>query len=352
MKKKLLMIMMALAITFALMPQSAFGASAVSFSSRPVIKAETTGQRTVKVSWTEVKGAAGYELYRGLPGKSFVKIKTLKSPSSLSYVDRGRKSNTSYYYRVKAYKVINGKKVYGRYSWSARGDAGLPQDVMNLQLEGSGEKDIGFYWNYAGKADGCYVYRSESEEGDFSLIDRVTPREDGYWHYVDDAVQSGKNYFYRVQPFADCKGTLVKGRMSKVFAASAIYNLPVADVTLSEGNASNEVIFKVTMETFTYDTEFAVSTDLTVEKEQRMITLQQHWQNGEAEETRETFLHIGGLSKDGITYKEEGTITVKGGETIYIKASCSDAISIGTGESNHFIIRCLYNGKASALDNL
>lgn len=140
--------------------------------------------------------------------------------------------------------------------------------------------------------------------------------------------------------------------MSKIFAASAIYNLPVANMTFSEGNAPNEVIFKVTMETFTRDTEFAVSTDLTVEKEQRMITLQQRLQDGEAEETRETFLHIGGLSKDGITYKEEGTMTVKGGETIYLKASCSDGISIGTGETNRFIIRCLYNGKASTLDNL
>ena len=117
MKKKLLIIVTAAALTFALLPQAAFGASSVSFSDRPVIKAETTGQRTIKVSWTKVKGAKGYELYRALPGKAFQKIKTVKSASSLTYADKDRKSNTSYYYRLKAYKVTKGKKVYGRYSW-------------------------------------------------------------------------------------------------------------------------------------------------------------------------------------------------------------------------------------------
>lgn len=352
MKKKLLIIMTAAAITFALFSQSAFGASAVPFSSRPVINAETMDQTTIKVSWTKVKGAAGYALYRALPGKSFVKIKTLKSSSSLTYIDKGRKSNTSYYYRVKAYKFEKGKKVYGRYSWSARGDAGLPDEIKSLSVEGSGEKDIGIFWIYGGRADGCYVYRAEREDGDYSLIGTVTPGENDYWHYADDTVEGGKTYFYKVQTYGQCKGTIVKGRMSEVLPVAAIYNLPVAAMTLSEGDGPNELILKVTMNVFTYDTEFMVSTDLTAEKEQRKVTLQQRLQDGETEETRETFLRISGLSKDGITYKKEGSITVKGGETVYIKASCSDGISVGQGETNRVLIYCLYNGKTSTLDNL
>lgn len=352
MKKKLLIIITAAAITFALFPQTVLGASTVSFSSRPVINAETMDQTTIKVSWTKVKGAAGYALYRALPGKSFVKIKTLKSPSSLTYIDKGRKSNTSYYYRVKAYKFEKGKKVYGRYSWSARGDAGLTDEIKSLRIEGAGEKDIGIFWIYGGRADGCYVYRAEQEDGDYSLIGTAAPGENDYWYYVDDTVEGGKTYFYKVQPYAECKGTLVKGKMSKALSASAIYNLPVAAMTLSESDGPNELIFKVTMNEFTYDTELMVSTDLTVEKEQRKVTLQQRLQDGETEETRENFLHISGLSKDGITYKEEGSVTVKGGETVYIKASCSDGISVGKGEINRFLIHCLYDGKVSTLDNL
>ena len=353
MKKKLLIIVTAAALTFALLPPAAFGASSVSFSDRPVIKAETTGQRTIKVSWTKVKEAKGYELYRALPGKAFQKIKTVKSASLLTYADKDRKSNTSYYYRLKAYKVTKGKKVYGRYSWSVRGDAGLPQEVNGPWLEASGEKGIGFYWSYDGKADGCYIYRSESEDGDFSLIDNVTEKEESYWNYADDGVKGGETYFYKVQPYADCKGTLVKGRMSKALSASAIYDQPVAaKSSLINGKASNELIFKVTMETFSYDTVFAVSTDLTVEKEQRQVTLQQSWKNGDAEELRETFLHISGLSKDGITYTEDGSVTASGGETIYIKASCSDPVSVGTGETSRIIIHCLYDGNAAMLDNL
>lgn len=166
-------------------------------------------------------------------------------------------------------------------------------------------------------------------------------------------MKGGETYFYKVQPYADCKGTLVKGRMSKALSASAIYNQPVAaKSSLINGKASNELIFKVTMETFSYDTVFAVSTDLTVEKEQRQVTLQQSWKNGDAEELRETFLHISGLSKDGITYTEDGSVTASGGETIYIKASCSDPVSVGTGETNRIIIHCLYDGNAAMLDNL
>ena len=134
-------------------------------------------RRTIKVSWTKVKEAKGYELYRALPGKAFQKIKTVKSASLLTYADKDRKSNTSYYLQAEGVQGDKkGKKVYGRYSWSVRGDAGLPQEVNGPWLEASGEKGIGFYWSYDGKADGCYIYRSESEDGDFSLIDNVTEK--------------------------------------------------------------------------------------------------------------------------------------------------------------------------------
>ena len=42
-------------------------------------------------------------------------VKNGKS-STLSYTDKGLSANKRYYYRVKAYKKVGSKKVYGSYS--------------------------------------------------------------------------------------------------------------------------------------------------------------------------------------------------------------------------------------------
>lgn len=71
----------------------------------------------VKVSWKKISGANGYEIVRSTKkDKGYKKIKTIKKGSAKTYTDSKTKSGKTYYYKIRAYCNVNGKKVYGSYS--------------------------------------------------------------------------------------------------------------------------------------------------------------------------------------------------------------------------------------------
>ena len=86
------------------------------FHKLPLAEAKAT-KNAVKVSWKKVTGADGYVLY-GAPcntkGKinKMKKLAVIKNGSQITYTDRKLKSGIYYKYCVKAYKLVNGKKVW------------------------------------------------------------------------------------------------------------------------------------------------------------------------------------------------------------------------------------------------
>ena len=81
--------------------------------SKPQVSAKTKGKKQIKISWKKVKGASGYEIYRSTSSKGkYKKIKTIKNGSICSFTNKKLKSKKTYYYKVRAYRVVNNKKVY------------------------------------------------------------------------------------------------------------------------------------------------------------------------------------------------------------------------------------------------
>ena len=70
---------------------------------------------TVKLSWTKVSGADGYEIQRYSNGK-YSNLKTITSGSTTSYSHTYLDSGTTYKYRIRAYANSGSTKTYGDYS--------------------------------------------------------------------------------------------------------------------------------------------------------------------------------------------------------------------------------------------
>jgi len=67
-----------------------------------------------KLSWKKVKGATGYEVYRkASKNGKFIRVTTVKRKN---YKDSGLLTGKTYYYKVRAYRLVNGKKVRGNFS--------------------------------------------------------------------------------------------------------------------------------------------------------------------------------------------------------------------------------------------
>lgn len=81
---------------------------------RPVVAVNNYKSRYLKISWNKVNGASGYTIYRStLSNGSY---KAIISTSKISYINGKLVKNKRYYYKVRAYKVVNGKRVYSSYS--------------------------------------------------------------------------------------------------------------------------------------------------------------------------------------------------------------------------------------------
>lgn len=72
----------------------------------------------IKVIWNTKSGASGYQIYYSR-NKNFKKLaakKTVKGGKTKSYVGKNFTKGKKYYVKVRAYKNVNGKKVYGKWS--------------------------------------------------------------------------------------------------------------------------------------------------------------------------------------------------------------------------------------------
>lgn len=78
------------------------------------IKAKNKKKKSIQVTWKKVSGAQGYEISYSLK-KNFKKAKK-KTTKKVSYTIKKLKKKKKYFVRVRAYKVVNGKKIYGKWS--------------------------------------------------------------------------------------------------------------------------------------------------------------------------------------------------------------------------------------------
>lgn len=84
---------------------------------RPAVKLTQNGSR-VQLSWNEVDGAQGYEVYmsKKKAKRSFKKVKTIRQKDTTVYLSPQLKKGKRYYYKVRAYRKTAGKKGYSAFS--------------------------------------------------------------------------------------------------------------------------------------------------------------------------------------------------------------------------------------------
>ncbi len=81
----------------------------------PNIKVSTKGRKAT-ITLKKITGAKGYEIYmkKGAKGK-YKKIKTLSS-NKIKYTKSKLSKGSKYYFRVRSYRVVNGRNVYSKWS--------------------------------------------------------------------------------------------------------------------------------------------------------------------------------------------------------------------------------------------
>ena len=167
--------------------------------------------RGLKVMWTSPNiKVDGYEIFRSTTGKagSYKLIKTTKTTVK-SWTNKGLKVGKRYYYKVRGYKLVNGKKVYTKFSSPgyryvlAGRDAELASAIVraNAITAKSAVKvnnGIKVTWSKDAniKCNKYEVWRATSKNGTYTKIATTKNK-----YYTDTTAKKGKTYYYKVKGF-------------------------------------------------------------------------------------------------------------------------------------------------------
>ena len=177
------------------------------------IKATSNSYNSIKLTWNKtVNGANGYAVYRSTSkdGKYTLR-KTITSKNTIEFTDTGLDTNTTYYYKVRAYRMIADKKKYGSYSEIVCAKPVLSKTKITVS---SKSKKATIKWNKVLGASGYKVYSATSSDGTYSLKKTITSINT--LSYTNTNLVSGKTYYYKVRAYRNVNGKVVYGPYSAV----------------------------------------------------------------------------------------------------------------------------------------
>ncbi len=254
-KKVMLAALLSAAMVFTIVPAGAVNAASVQRPGKVTVTTVTKSCSSVKVSWTKAKKAKGYLLYRrtGTSGK----YKKIKQTAKRSYTNSGLKKNTTYYYKVRAYRNLNGKKVYGRYSYAKKAIAGAEKVSGLSVITGGTHGYLVQKWNERDQFKGYEIYRAESENGPFTLIKTVGNSKDDYLIInKDNTVTGNMTYWYKVRGYRVTGGKTYYGAWSAVKSGTAKNGVGEAKASVTPGakDADGQITgFTVTLSASKYN---------------------------------------------------------------------------------------------------
>lgn len=185
--------------------QKIYGGFSAVVSAKPVlddpvlIMTKTVNYKSVKLTYGRVKGANGYVIYRSEKKDSgFRRIATVKKGKIVEYTDKTCKTGTKYYYRIRAYRTIDGKKKYSAYSGVITAKTKLNTPKMKGITVVSPDTAL-LTWRRVSGASGYAIYRSETKDGKYR---RVAWAKGGktVQAYVGGQ-ENGKTYYYKVRAY-------------------------------------------------------------------------------------------------------------------------------------------------------
>ena len=183
----------------------------------------TTSKGKPKLTWKAVKGADKYWIYRSTDGKNF---KYYNETDEAGYTNYSTNIGTTYYYKVRAVKTIDGND--HKSDFSAVRSIQCRPAAVNLSISRSYGKPK-LTWDAVADADKYWIYRS-TDGKNFKYYDTTTKTS-----YINSGAAFNTIYCYKVKAVKVVNGrNVVSGSGSAKSVITALAK-PSVSITTSDG---------------------------------------------------------------------------------------------------------------------
>ena len=190
----------------------------------------TTSAGKPKIYWNAVDGAVKYWVYRSTDGKNF---KYYDSTKKTSYTNSSTSIGTTYYYKVKAVAVVDGKNHTSDFSITKSIQCKPAAPTVSINRSNGKPK---LSWKAVSGATKYWIYRS-TDGKKFKYFDSTTRTS-----YTNSGAASGTKYYYRVKAVAVVNGKNVASANSST--KSLLTSLAKPSVSITTSNGKPKVTWK------------------------------------------------------------------------------------------------------------
>lgn len=170
----------------------------------PEITKVTGGNNKITLTWNDVAGEQGYQLYMSTSKNgTYTKIAT-QLANTTSFTKSGLITAKTYYFKIRAYNVLNEKTQYSSFGNIKYGTTSTATPVISSVTGSSGKVSIA--WKAVPGASGYAVYMSTSASGTYSKIGSVKA---GTLNFTKSGLGAGKNYYFKIRAYRTGEGVNV-----------------------------------------------------------------------------------------------------------------------------------------------
>lgn len=210
----------------------------IQLSSPQISSCYSTQQTSVKVTWTTVENADGYELWRSATPddqSSWTRTKTVNDGAANCYTNQGLAVGVTYYYSVRAFLIDgNGEKVFSEWSNTAY----MPAAVIFDGPYSNATDRIRLLWQQVQGANGYQIWR-QNADGSYSVIKTLgdkgnvlTDDQGATTAYSNSELAAGQDYIYKIRAFTITEdGRKIFGAYSDEITVAVMPEAPVIAVT-------------------------------------------------------------------------------------------------------------------------
>ena len=183
----------------------------------------TTSKGKPKLTWKAVKGADNYWIYRSTDGKNF---KYYNETDEAGYTNYSTNIGTTYYYKVRAVKTIDGND--HKSDFSAVRSIQCRPAAVNLSISRSYGKPK-LTWDAVADADKYWIYRS-TDGKNFKCYDTTTKTS-----YINSGAAFNTIYYYKVKAVKVVNGRNVASGSGSAKSVITALAKPSVSITTSDG---------------------------------------------------------------------------------------------------------------------